>query len=65
MWTFLYFIDIAFHDLHYKLNKLFDHKTGNKKMDYSLGGDKLPLDNENVTVPPRSYKIGATQCQQF
>lgn len=27
----MYFIDIAFHDLDYKLNKLFDHKMFNKK----------------------------------
>lgn len=34
----MYFIDIAFHDLDYKLNKLFDHKMSNKKkMDYNLG----------------------------
>lgn len=58
MWTFLYFIDIAFHDLHYELNKLFDYKMGNKKNGLQpLGQHKLPLDNENVTVPPRSYKM--------
>lgn len=49
----MYFIDIAFHDLDYKLNKLFDHKMFNKKKNglQPWGEHKLPLDNENVTVP--------------